>query len=416
MSKQNTPPTYYALDLVTPERPALTGTHTYDAVVVGAGYAGISAATTFAESGMSVVVLEKDYVAAGASGRNGGILLLSEGTHLGDADESAIVDESLGAAAAEFVTFIEDNGIDADLRRGSIRLAITKRQAAQLAQSAAAGSAEARAGRTYLDRDALTEHLQSDRYVAGLLERDNINLNPHKLLEGLAAHAERLGVVIAEQSTVTGVRTSRGAVTVSTGGGEVHAERLVVATGTGTGQVVPRIRDLLFTGYSQIAVTEPIPQDTLDAVLPSWYSTSEIATFSRYFRRLPDNRLLFGISTLFDTIAGPGMATQIRAELRDTFPSLGDAPFQSAWEGAIASTVEETPLLERIAPSAVVTSSNGVLASWNAGRIAAVATAPEYAAYDLLRGNRHTTWPPLHLPDRVVRTGARGYFKIKDRL
>jgi gamma-glutamylputrescine oxidase len=407
---------YYALGLDKPNRPSLSGTHTYDAVVVGGGYAGVSAATGFAESGLSTVLLEKDQVASGASGRNGGILLLSEGTHLGDPEESALVDASLGSAARELVAFIEENGIDADLRRGSIRPAITKRQAASLAKSAVAGTEEAKAGRTYLDRAALREFLVSDRYEAGLLERDNINLNPHKLLEGLAAHAEKQGVVIAEDSPVTGVRLSRDHVVVLTDDGEVRAKRLVVAAGTGTGTVVPSYRNRLMTVYSQIAVTEPVDEAVLDSVVPGWYSTSEIAVFSRYFRRLPDNRLLFGIGTIFDSIAGAGLEQRIRAELRDTFPVLGDVAFQSAWEGPIGTTPEETPLLDRIAPTAVVTSSNGVLASWHAGRIAARATGPEYAAYDILRGKNHSTWPPLGLPDGLVRMAAKTFFRVKDRL
>jgi gamma-glutamylputrescine oxidase len=416
VSTQSKPQIYYAVGTPAPERAPLDGDTSVDAVVVGAGYAGVSAATAFAEAGMSVLLLEKERVAAGASGRNGGILLLSEGTHLGEAEESRIVDESLGAAAAEFVAFIEHNGIEADLRRGSIRLAITRRQAVQLAHSAQAGSEQARAGRTYLDREQLREYFRSERYTGGLLERDNISLNPHRLLEGLAGHAEKLGVVVAEHTEVTGIRIERDGVRVLTSGGEVRARRLVVAAGVGSGDVVPRTRDLLFTGYSQIAVTEPIEESVLDAVIPSWISTSEIATFSRYFRRLPENRLLFGIGTLFDTIDGPRLRPQIRAELADTFPELGAVRFDFAWEGEIASTVEETPLLERISPSAVVTSSNGVLASWNAGRIAAAATAPEYAAYDLLRGKPHRTWPPLGLPDPLVRKAARTVFKIKDRL
>jgi gamma-glutamylputrescine oxidase len=408
--------TYYARDLVTPDRPPVEGSQRYDAVVVGAGYAGVSAATAFVEAGMSVVVLEKDRVASGASGRNGGILLLSEGTHLGDAEESSLVDESLGAVAKEFVGFIEQDEVDVDLRRGSIRLAITERQARQLARSAASGSEEARSGRLFLDRDALRRYIRSERYAGGLLERENISLNPHRLLEGLAGRAERLGAVIAGGSPATEVRTERSGVVVLTPRAEVRADRLVIAAGTGTRDIVPASGRLLFTAYSQIAVTEPIPPDALDAVLPSWESTSEIATFSRYFRRLPENRLLFGMSTVFEPLPAARLGAQIRTELRDTFPELGDVTFESVWQGEIASTVEETPLLERIAPTSVVTSSNGVLASWNAGRIAAAATAREYAQYDLLRGNAHTAWPPLRLPDAIVRRAARTFFTVKDRL
>ncbi|MFJ9587972.1 NAD(P)/FAD-dependent oxidoreductase [Streptomyces acidicola] len=415
VTEQWRPQTYYAFDLTTPDRPPLEGSQVFDAVVVGAGFAGISAALEFASSGMTVVVLEREHVAAGASGRNGGILLLSEGTHLADAEEVSAVDKALGATARELVELAEKHLIDIDLRRGTIRLAITGRQARALA--ATASSSGASGGARFLNREELREHIRSARYTGGLYERDNITLNPHKLLEGLASLAEERGAVVAESSEVTGVEPSAGGgVIVRTRDGEVRAQRLVVAAGTGTGSLLPSHRKLLVTAYSQIAVTEPIDEQLLDSVLPSWAATSEIATFSRYFRRLPDNRLLFGIGTLFDSIAGPGLEQRIRSELRDTFPELGDVPFQSAWEGDIASTVEETPLLDRVAPSAVLTSSNGVLASWNAGRIAARSTDPAYAAYDSLRTNKHTEWPLMGLPEQLLKTGAKALFRIRDRL
>ena len=43
-----------------------------DVLVVGAGFAGLSAAIEFAQRGYQVVVLEADRVCSGASGRNGG--------------------------------------------------------------------------------------------------------------------------------------------------------------------------------------------------------------------------------------------------------------------------------------------------------------------------------------------------------
>lgn len=279
---------YDALGIEATQRPALSGPRVFGAVVVGAGFAGISAALEFASCGISVIVLEREQVAAGASGRNGGILLLSEGTHLVDSGADA-VDEVLGATARELVELSEEHQMDVDLRRGTIRLAITGRQARVLARSA-----RARARREFLDRDALRVHLRSERYTGGLYEPDNLALNPHKLLEGLASLAEARGAVIAEHSVVTEVETLAGdGVIVRTAEGEVRARRLVVAAGVGTGAILPSHRKLLLTAYSQIAVTEPIDPQVLDSVLPSWAATSEIATFSRYFRRLPGGRLLF---------------------------------------------------------------------------------------------------------------------------
>ena len=52
--------------------PPLQGAVVADVVVVGGGFAGLSAALELAQKGMKVVLLEADRVGAGASGRNGG--------------------------------------------------------------------------------------------------------------------------------------------------------------------------------------------------------------------------------------------------------------------------------------------------------------------------------------------------------
>src|SRR4051812_35543424 len=55
-------------------RPRLTGQHSADLVVVGGGFTGLWAAVQAAEANpqRSVVLLEGDRIAEGASGRNGG--------------------------------------------------------------------------------------------------------------------------------------------------------------------------------------------------------------------------------------------------------------------------------------------------------------------------------------------------------
>lgn len=55
-----------------PAGPPLRGELNADVLVVGAGFAGLSAAIELAQRGYQVVVLEADRVCSGASGRNGG--------------------------------------------------------------------------------------------------------------------------------------------------------------------------------------------------------------------------------------------------------------------------------------------------------------------------------------------------------
>ena len=56
-------------------RPPLTGDVEVEACVIGAGVGGLSCARRLAEHGIETLVLERDTVAGGASGRNGGFLI-----------------------------------------------------------------------------------------------------------------------------------------------------------------------------------------------------------------------------------------------------------------------------------------------------------------------------------------------------
>ena len=67
--------TYYARTLAEASpRPALEGSEKADAVIVGGGLAGLTAALELARAGRSVIVLEAERVGWGASGRNGGFV------------------------------------------------------------------------------------------------------------------------------------------------------------------------------------------------------------------------------------------------------------------------------------------------------------------------------------------------------
>ncbi len=58
--------------------PALAGDQDADICVVGAGYTGLSSALHLAEQGYKVIVIEAETVGFGASGRNGGHVVIGQ--------------------------------------------------------------------------------------------------------------------------------------------------------------------------------------------------------------------------------------------------------------------------------------------------------------------------------------------------
>ncbi|RUY98947.1 FAD-binding oxidoreductase, partial [Mesorhizobium sp. M7A.F.Ca.CA.001.12.2.1] len=93
-----------------------------DAVIVGAGYAGLSAGLALAREGRSVAAFDAMHPGEGASTRNGGI---TSGSIRPDAatitrrfgEEKAMAVEAEGKIAREFLyDFIKTEGLDCDFR------------------------------------------------------------------------------------------------------------------------------------------------------------------------------------------------------------------------------------------------------------------------------------------------------------
>src|SRR5436305_2982043 len=114
-----------------------------DVLIVGAGYAGLSAGLVLAREGRSVAAFDAMHPGEGASTRNGGI---TSGTIRPDyatltrrfGEEKALAIEAEGKAAREFLyEFIKTEGLDCDFQPvGQFKGAIGYEQYETMARSA----------------------------------------------------------------------------------------------------------------------------------------------------------------------------------------------------------------------------------------------------------------------------------------
>jgi gamma-glutamylputrescine oxidase len=421
-------PSYYAASLASaaqPIRAPLQGSVTADVVVLGAGIAGCSTALHLAQRGYRVVVLEARFVGYGASGRSGGqtIFGLAAGqqtlaAQVGKDDAKRLFDLSVEALDLT-QSLIREHAIDCDYHPNHIHAAIKARHVDELEQWARElhhdyGYESPR----MLDRAALAAHLNSERYLAGLIDPRSGHLHPLKFTQGVARAAEAAGAVIHENSEV--LRYEDGAqVRVHTAQGVVTAQQLVLCGNAYIGQVAPRLARRILGVGTYIIATEPLGEERVRALLPSNAAVADINWILDYFRRSDDHRLLFGGRVSYSSVQPLHLAESMRKRMVRVFPSLADAKVAYAWGGYLDITMSRAPDFGRLAPNVFYLqgfSGHGVTLTGLAGKLVAEAVAGTAERFDVFTRIPHRDFPGGPVFRRPSLVLAMLYYRLRDLL
>jgi D-hydroxyproline dehydrogenase subunit beta len=203
-----------------------------DDVIIGAGIVGVAAAAELAAAGASVTVIDRSSVAAGASGRNSGVIWRPPDPVL-----DALYVESY-AMLRELAAERLDRGFwFADQPVGILNLgpddASLRRRAAQLARTHPQYAA------VFLDAPAVhrLEPSVADGLAAVRLDI-GFPVTPAAATRAFAARARSLGATIIEGTPARLVADAAGVRGVATDAGTIDAGAVIVAAGPWTPEVV----------------------------------------------------------------------------------------------------------------------------------------------------------------------------------
>jgi glycine/D-amino acid oxidase-like deaminating enzyme len=345
-----------------PDLPSLEGAVECDAVVIGGGYTGLSAALHLRQVGVDVAVVEAAEPGWGASGRNNGQVIPT----LSRADPDDIVARH-GEAGERFVALLRDSasllfdlaqshGIDAEAEQtgwvqpvhspGRIRIA--ERRVRQWSRYGAPVE--------LLSRDEVRAMLGSDAWHGGFWNHSGGHVNPLALARGLARAVLAAGGCIHARSPAIAFERAGGRWIVRTAGGAVKARALVLATNAYTGELsrtlAPSLAREVIPVLSWQMATPPLSEDVRSSVIPGRQAMSDThgeLYFARYDAR---NRLVTG-GALINAYNGAERLKPIVAErLRRLWPQIGTLGFDYAWNGYVGMTADHLPRVHRLGPDA----------------------------------------------------------------
>ena len=407
------------------EFPRLQGAHRYDACVIGAGITGCSAALHLAERGYRVAVLEGERVGWGASGRSGGQKL-----H-GFACDLSVLRRKLGAEAARRLwamsleavdlldTRIARHAIDCDVRDGYLHAAVRPRHRRELLEwvETMARDYDYHA-LEFIEGEALRAVIDSQRYLAGVLDPRCGHLHPLNYTLGLAAAAACAGADFFEHSRVLRIR--RGAtVRVETADGHVLAPHVMVCANAYLGELEPRLRRRIMPVGTYIIATEPLGQARARALLPTCAAVADNRFVLDYFRLSADGRLLFGGGVSYSRLQPLSIRRAMRRRMLRVFPQLGDVAITHAWGGDVAITRDRTPDFGRLDHNIYYAqgySGHGIALAGLAGQLMAEAASCAAERFDLFARIENRPFPGgrrLRTPLLVL---AMSWFRMRDWL
>ena len=338
------------------DTPALEGERKADAVIVGAGFTGLSAALHLAEAGTDVVLLEAGEPGWGASGRTGGQII--PGFKL-DPDElvatyGADRGERLamfgGGVADTVFELIERHGIDCHATRPGWIQGVHAARRMDLAERRVEQWTRRGFQVDLIDAAQIAELTGTDRYPGGWIDRRGGMLQPLSYSRGLARAAIRAGAAIHGHSPATGLTRAGKGWRVETPGGAVIADQVLLATNGYTDGLWPGLKQSIIPVFSYQVATKPLGDNMRQSILAGGMPVSDTRRLLNYFRLDHTGRLVVGGRGRPRETEEPAFYRNIVEGLNWLYPRLGEVELDHYWGGQVAITLNHMPHLNELAP------------------------------------------------------------------
>lgn len=402
-----------------------------DVVVIGAGFTGLNAARKLAREGVSVAVLEAQFVGFGGSGRNGGHLNngmahgYDEAKHHLGADRAKTLWQAYDRSIDMIEEVIAEEGIECNFRRsGKLKLASKTSHVAGLRAGFETIHREVDPDTRFLDKHELSDEIGSEQFHGGMLYAKSAMMHMGRYVTGLGEAASRHGAKIWEKAPMTGRRREGNGWVIETPKGEIRAERIIAATNGYSNSVdaapLRYFKKRIISVGSFIVATRPLTPEEIAATLPGNRTYVTSMNIGNYFRLSPDNRLIFGgrarFSATSDQSSDEKSGKVLRASLARMFPHLANADIDYCWGGMVGMTKDRYPRAGE---------ADGMLYGMGySGHGAQMSTLMGQVLADMAMGRTDTnplqglSWPqvPLHSGKPWFLPLVGLYFGLKDRL
>jgi sarcosine oxidase subunit beta len=232
---------------------------TASAVIIGGGISGCAIAYNLAKKGMKdIVILEKEYLCSGATGRCGAGIRMQWGTEMNC--KLAKYSVEFFETANEVLEYEYDIGFK---QGGYLIIAATEKEVTQFKKNVALQNSLGIPSKfiTPLEAKEIVPHMDETKIIGATFNPKDGHLDPFHTTQAYANAAKRLGVEIMTYTEVTGIKVENGKIKgVQTDKGFISTPVVVNAAGGHSQQIgeMVGINLPIFSERHQILVTEAV--------------------------------------------------------------------------------------------------------------------------------------------------------------
>lgn len=334
----------------------LEGMFKVDALVIGAGFTGLSAALHLRRRGIDVMVVDAVEPGYGASGRNNGQVIPT----LSRLDPDGIV-AALGDKGEALVGLIRDSaslvfdlarkhGMAAEAHQAGWVQPAHRASRMKLAEKRVKQWGSRGAAVRMVDRAEMEAIAGSARWFGGWTNETGGRINPLGFARGLAAAAIQAGAKIFTQSPALSVQKAGADWKVAVPHGQVLAQKLVLANHAYGQELWPGLGTEVIPMRSFQMATEPVPEAIARTILPQGHALSDTQG-DLYFYRFDDNRrLVTGGGLMIHAAYDARLRRRIAARVARVYPQLGAPRFDYVWYGYVGINQDRLPHIHELAP------------------------------------------------------------------
>ncbi|CAN5667699.1 FAD-dependent oxidoreductase [soil metagenome] len=354
-------------------------------VIVGGGLTGASCALTLAAAGVDAVLLEMDTVGGGATSGDSGLLRegfagsFQEATGSHGLRTARALWEGMRRGSLDFASALRRYRIRCELApQDIVTFTGPSADAGKLLKREYHTRREAGVDGTWLAPAAVAR--ESALLTSGAIRTHGAVIDPYRACVGIAAAADARGARLHERSAVRRIRASRKHVEVTTDGGIVRAETVIVATGSPI-QDLRALRRHLRPEHVYGVVTAPLSAPLRRQVGQRRTVLVDAAGPARIVRWLADDRIFVqggrqpAVTDRARERAVTQRTGQLMYELSLLYPAISGLPPAISWDAADYDTADGLPFLgpHRNFPRhlfAFGSSRHGAGLAWLAARVA----------------------------------------------